>query len=80
MPLSQHLLDDVSANILQTFIAALVEVGQHLVVQAHQVQQRGVGISRICSVVRSNRPVFDTEIRYSAEVAAVTRHNDGIVC
>ena len=47
----QYLLDDLAADSGQAVIEALVEVGQSRVVQAHQVENRGVEVGDMATVV-----------------------------
>ncbi len=47
----QYLLDDLATDSGQTVIEALVEVGQSRVVQAHQVEDGGVEVGDMATVV-----------------------------
>src|SRR5262249_11154702 len=43
-PLGQHLLDDLSRHVGQPFVPAVVQEGQLFVIEADQVQERGVEV------------------------------------
>ena len=49
--LAQQFVDDPPADVGQPLVAAVVEVGELLVVEAHQVQDRGVDVVDVGAVL-----------------------------
>jgi hypothetical protein len=74
---SQHGFDDISMHVGQSEVAALETIRQPLVIDAQQVQQRGLEIVDMDAVLRDVDPQIVARAVLNPALHAAARHPDG---